>query len=99
MKQRLIDSNALHYRMGVNTRSARYRPRKKGETTMEARIHENHEDEAMTWRIYDSKEKLLFTTTDVDEAIDYMLKHQEARKMRSDPKFGLADSQHFKGNG
>ena len=52
---------------------------------MKARIHK---EEAMTWRIYDSKEKLLFTTTDLDEAIDYMEKHPEAIKMRSDPQFG-----------
>lgn len=57
------------------------------EKTMKARIHKE-EDMAMTWRIYNSKEKLLFTTTDLDEAIDYMEKHPEAMKMRSDPQFG-----------
>lgn len=57
------------------------------EKNMKARIHKE-EDMAMTWRIYDSKEKLLFTTTDLDEAIDYMEKNPEAMKMRSDPQFG-----------
>ena len=60
---------------------------------MKARKHEEIEEietmiDAMTWRVYDSKEKLLFTTTDLDEAIDYMEKHPEAMKMRSDPQFG-----------
>ena len=60
---------------------------------MKARKREEIEEietmiDAMTWRVYDSKEKLLFTTTDLDEAIDYMEKHPEAMKMRSDPQFG-----------
>ena len=52
---------------------------------MKARIHK---EETMTWRVYDSKENLLFTTTELEEAIAYMEKHPEATKMRSNPQFG-----------
>lgn len=66
-------------------KTGRFTAQKERKTAMKARIHK---EEAMTWRIYDSKEKLLFTTTELDEAIDYMEKHPEAMKMRSDPQFG-----------
>lgn len=53
---------------------------------MKAKKHE--ENEAWTWRVYDSKENLLFTTTELEEAINYMETHPEATKMRSNMHFG-----------
>ena len=57
---------------------------------MKAKKHEEHED--WTWRVYDSKENLLFATTELDEAINYMETHPEAARMRSNLHFeGIFD--------
>ena len=53
---------------------------------MKAKKRKEHEN--WTWAVYDSKENLLFTTTELEEAINYMETHPEAARMRSNLHFG-----------
>ena len=54
---------------------------------MKPRKHK--ETEGFTWNVYDSSEKLLFTTEDLDKAVEYMEKHPEAAAMQSSLKFSF----------
>lgn len=52
---------------------------------MKPKKHE--ETEGLTWNVYNSSEKLLFTTEDLDKAIEYMETNPEAATMRSSLQF------------